>query len=554
MRSRAPLLAATMMAGLSACASTPEPVTSAPVATVLAQPAGAPDLLVVISVDQLSSQLMAEYLPLMSGGLKRIASQGTYFANGYQAQAATETCPGHSTILTGSLPARTGIVANDWLEMARGEGAKVYCAEDPDRRGEWGDRDVISDRHLLVPTLGTFLKRADARSRNIAVAGKDRAAVMLSGHDADQRWWWGPDGWMTDLAPPAPAVVSSATVSTRNLLDAGSAGLQIPPYCAGKPVVEVENRGRVGNDPLGWEPGNYRQFRASPAYDGAILALGAQFIDSMELGQGEAPDLLSLGLSATDYVGHKFGPQGGEMCLQMFALDRNLEGFLSYLDGRGLDYAVVLTSDHGGQPIPERLRLQGVEASRIAEGFVRSVHAPVVEALGLEANQIKTVEPGIPGDIYVDPTLDAAVRNEAIARLQAGYAADPQVEAVFRRDQIMAVPIPQGDPSGWSLIQRVRASYHPARSGDVYVVLKQFVTPIEEPMESYMATHGTVWDYDRRVPMAFYRPGAAALARHDAVRTVDILPTVARHLGISLGGAQIDGVCLDGVHGVRCVD
>ena len=551
MRKTAPLLAATMMAGLSACATAPAPAPAPATATTatVAAPEGPPKLLVVISVDQLSSALMEEYLPRMSGGLKRAATLGTTFLNGYQAQAATETCPGHSTILTGSLPARTGIVANTWVEMARGEGSEVYCAEDPDRRGEMGDRAVISPEHLLVPTLGTYMKRADPRSRNVVVAGKDRAAIMLGGHDADQRWWWGDDGWSTDLAPPAPAVVSSATVATRNLIDAGSAGLDVPPYCAGKPVVDVPNRGRIGDDRLGWAAGDARTFRATPAYDGAVLALGAKLIDEFELGRGEATDLVSLGLSATDYVGHKFGPQGGEMCLQMFALDRNLEGFFDLLDARGLDYAVVLTSDHGGQPIPERLRLQGIEAARIDGDLVARVNARVGAALGLAEGW---VEFGAPGDVYVDPDLDPAVRRQAIERLQAAYRAEAQVEAVFREDEIMAQPIPTGDPTDWSLLQRVRASYHPDRSGDLYVVMDEYVTPIARPAPTYVSTHGTPWEYDRRVPIVFYRPGAAAFLREDAARTVDILPTLAAQLGLSLDPRTIDGRCLDGVNETRC--
>ncbi|MCJ7420272.1 alkaline phosphatase family protein [Sphingomicrobium astaxanthinifaciens] len=549
MRLTAPLLAATMMAGLSACASTPQPMASAPAAVEQAAPDGPPDLLVVIAVDQLSSRLMEEYLPLMSGGLKRIAGQGTYFVNGYQAQAATETCPGHSTILTGSLPARTGIIANEWVEMARGEGSEVYCAEDPDRRGEQGDRDVISARHLLVPTLGTYMKAADARSRNVAIAGKDRAAVMLGGHDADQRWWWGPDGWMTDLAPPAPDVVTSATVTTRNLIDAGSAGLTIPTVCAEKPVVTVGDMGPMGRDPLGWEAGDGRKFRRTPAYDGAVLALGGALIDDLKLGRGEAPDLISLGLSATDYVGHAYGPLGGEMCLQMFALDQNLDGFLKFLDGRGLDYAVVLTADHGGQPIPERYRLTGVDAERIDAELVARVNKSVGDRLGLAEGW---VEYGAPGDVYVDPGLDPKIRDVAKGWLKMAYEAEPQVEAVWHREEIMMEPIPTGDPTGWTLKQRVRASFHPDRSGDLYVVIKEYVTPIAEPMPGYVSTHGSPYEYDRRVPVAFYRPGAPALARPDAVRTVDILPTLAAHLGLSLGDAELDGVCLDGVHAVRC--
>ena len=38
----------------------------------------------------------------------RGSRRGTVFRNGYQSHAATETCPGHSTILTGDHPARTG--------------------------------------------------------------------------------------------------------------------------------------------------------------------------------------------------------------------------------------------------------------------------------------------------------------------------------------------------------------------------------------------------------------------------------------------------------------
>jgi predicted AlkP superfamily pyrophosphatase or phosphodiesterase len=71
-------------------------------------PAGAPKLIVVISVDQFSADLFDEYRPHFTGGLARL-SNGTVFRNGYQAHAATETCPGHSTILTGSHPTHTRI-------------------------------------------------------------------------------------------------------------------------------------------------------------------------------------------------------------------------------------------------------------------------------------------------------------------------------------------------------------------------------------------------------------------------------------------------------------
>lgn len=75
-----------------------------------------PKLVVVISVDQFSSDLFAEWRGKFSGGLKRMAS-GVVFPAGYQSHAATETCPGHATITSGIHPGRAGIAANDWFGM-----------------------------------------------------------------------------------------------------------------------------------------------------------------------------------------------------------------------------------------------------------------------------------------------------------------------------------------------------------------------------------------------------------------------------------------------------
>ena len=73
-----------------------------------AQSIARPRIIVAISVDEFSADLFTEYRPLFKAGLHRLQT-GVVFPAGYQSHAATETCPGHSTILTGSRPARTGI-------------------------------------------------------------------------------------------------------------------------------------------------------------------------------------------------------------------------------------------------------------------------------------------------------------------------------------------------------------------------------------------------------------------------------------------------------------
>jgi predicted AlkP superfamily pyrophosphatase or phosphodiesterase len=146
-------------------------------AALLAVPAAAqqpppPRLLVVISVDQFSADLFDEYRPQFTAGLARL-SEGTVFDKAYQSHAATETCPGHSTILTGDHPSRTGIVANTWIDQSiERTDKKVYCVEDETQPGTSSTAYKVSPKHLLVPTLGDLMKAKWPGSRTVAVAGK----------------------------------------------------------------------------------------------------------------------------------------------------------------------------------------------------------------------------------------------------------------------------------------------------------------------------------------------------------------------------------------------
>src|SRR4051794_23032988 len=159
-----------------------------------------PRLLVVIAVDQFSADLFDEYRPQFTGGLARLAS-GTVYRNGYQSHAATETCPGHSTLLTGDHPSRTGIISNNWIDQKVGRSdVSIYCAEDESVPGTSSIAYKVSPKHLLVPTLGELMKQRWAGSRTVAVSGKDRAAVMMSGQRPDQRWYWNGKTFATDLA------------------------------------------------------------------------------------------------------------------------------------------------------------------------------------------------------------------------------------------------------------------------------------------------------------------------------------------------------------------
>jgi hypothetical protein len=515
-------------------------------------PQAPPRLLIVISVDQFSADLWDEYRPQFTRGLARLA-RGTAFRNGYQSHATTETCPGHSTILSGDRPARTGIISNGWANWDAPRADKlIYCTEDERAPGTDSDHYMLSAVHLRVPTLGDLLKQRSPASRIVAVAGKDRSALLLSGKAADQRWFWGDKGFVTDLASARPKSVPATNQAIARMIAAPSAALAPPPYCAAKAQpIAIPDHAAVGAGTFARGAGDGWAFRASPEEDASVLALSAALVQELGLGKGSATDILGVGLSATDYVGHKYGTGGQEMCLQLLELDRDLGDFFDRLDSWGVDYAVVLTADHGGLDIPERLRLRGVpDAARIDPNLTPAAISEAVRSeTGLSGSILADV--GVTGDLYLDWHLKGADRARALAAALAAYKRHPQVFAAFSKEEIARTPMPNGDPARWSVIERVRASFDPERSGDLYVVLKPNITPIGHAAGS-VATHGSPWDYDRRVPILFWRPGMQASLRDDAIETVDIMPTLAAMIGVPVAAGSTDGHCLQGVDGVAC--
>jgi predicted AlkP superfamily pyrophosphatase or phosphodiesterase len=510
------------------------------------QPVKPPTLIVAISVDQFAADLFQQYRQRFDGGLRRL-SQGVVFPNGYQGHNATETCPGHSTILTGSRPSRTGIIANNWFNLsAAREDKGIYCSEDPRVPGSSSDKYTVSSYHLKVPALGDRMKRAYPRSRVAVIAGKDRAAIMMGGYNPDQRWWWASKEFVSHAGAASPVIAEANREITADIAK-GRGPRDLPdvckPHSRAVPVVGADKP--VGEGRFLRAADDSRGFRASPDLDRATLELGDALRRDMKLGQGEATDLLILGLSATDYVGHTYGTQGAEMCIQLMALDNALGDFFRKLDATGIDYLVMLTADHGGHDIPERHREHAAPDAMRVDPALNSGNMAKALAAKLRLKGEVLYGDGAFGDMYVDRKLAPAQRARVAAEAVRTYRAHPQVAAVFTKAEIMASAPPKGAPDGWTLLERAKASFDPDRSGDFVVLLNPRVTPIFDTNRGYVSTHGSPWDYDRKVPILFWRKGITPFEQPLAVETADILPTLASVIGVPITPGTIDGRCLD---------
>jgi hypothetical protein len=95
--------------------------------------------------------------------------------------------------------------------------------------------------------------------------------------------------------------------------------------------------------------------RVTPFMDEVTLDFALHGLTSLGLGTGPQTDLLAISLSATDVIGHRFGPDSREIHDQVLRVDRMLGTFIDslYKLRDSSRVTIVLTSDHGIGTIPE---------------------------------------------------------------------------------------------------------------------------------------------------------------------------------------------------------
>jgi hypothetical protein len=131
--------------------------------------ASPPALIVTVVIDQFSANLFNQYRSRFTGGMRTLIDQGLVYANGYQAQGITKTCPGHSTVLSGAFPTHTGIPSNEWIDPVTGK--EVYCLAAPQNTladGGEGENGRVGPNNLRVSLLPDWLKAQPSRARIVA--------------------------------------------------------------------------------------------------------------------------------------------------------------------------------------------------------------------------------------------------------------------------------------------------------------------------------------------------------------------------------------------------
>jgi predicted AlkP superfamily pyrophosphatase or phosphodiesterase len=515
-----------------------------------AQTPAPPRLVLVIAIDQFRPDYLQRFRRYFRPrGFNLLLTRGAVFPETHYQHAVTWTCPGHAVILTGSYANVNGIVGNNWFSLDQRR--DVYCAADPSTELLGARGEGRSPRNLIDSTVGDRLKQATAgRSRIIAIAGKDRSAIMLGGHRADAAYWTEDtlvvtsSYYMNQLPEWVQRFNASGAITRyrgrvwNRLLPASAYRL------AGRDNVPGEENpggmGRVFPHRLSSGAsslGNFiAGFETSPFENEVLLGVAIEAIQQERLGRDDDPDLLALGFSANDLVGHSFGPDSHEMMDMVLRTDRVVERLFASLDRQiGMDQVlVVLTSDHGVAPLPEitRQRNPAVQAARI--------DAAVIADAAERALRTRYGEPRGPAWmttptwimyqawpwIYLNlPALeDRGIKLEEAERVaQEAMRRVPGVTDVVTGAELRL-------RRGSANRSAVELSFYPERSGQLYCELSPYLVAGEGTDGT---NHGSPWTYDTHVPLLWFGPGVAPGTYPDPATVADIAPTLSALLGIN---------------------
>jgi predicted AlkP superfamily pyrophosphatase or phosphodiesterase len=513
------VLAAILLVLTHACASAPKRQTAARRAP----------LIVILVVDQMRAQYLEDYGDRLTSGLKRLMSEGAWFRRAAYPYLNTITCAGHSTIGTGALPYRHGMILNAWWDRAAAR--SVSCTSDPAAKaiGYMGTpTGGDSAASLLVPPLGQQL-REKAGGRSVAVSLKARSALTLVGNNANAVMWFDDRaGWTTSTAVTDRPIEWVQKFIAANPVDAdrGKTWERMLPLTA----YRGEDDGKGERAPTGWtrtfphpigEPAAQflAQWQRSPFADEYLGRFAAHAIDTLDLGHGEGTDFISVSFSSLDLLGHQYGPASHEAQDLLFRLDRTIGALLDHLDARlGRDgYVLAISADHGVADVPEQTGAGREPAADILSA--------IDKALGPFFGPGKYALHAAYTDIYLAPGILEKLQQspEASAAVLDAIRALPGIAHAFRRDEIDGEAVRRGsDP-----VKRAAAlNFYGPRSGDLIIVPER-----NWLLSTAATTHGTLYPYDQRVPVIFFGAGVKPGVYDTPATPADIAPTLAALAG-----------------------
>jgi predicted AlkP superfamily pyrophosphatase or phosphodiesterase len=494
-----------------------------------------PKLVVGIVVDQMRYEYLFRFENRYSNdGFKRLMNEGFNCKNNQYHYASTVTGPGHAHVYTGSVPAVSGIVGNDWFDKVTQK--KMYVVSDTSVSvlGE-GSKSAgqMSPANLKVTTLTDQLRIANQfRSKVVGVAIKDRGAILPAGHTGDAYWFDSSTGnWISsthyyDKLPNWVENFNKKNIAQKYAAIAWETLYPIDTYVDSEEDIQpYESKLSGEKEAVFPHKVDLGSLAVSPWGNTLTLDMALAAVEHEKLGKDDITDFLAISFSSPDYAGHSFGPQSKEIEDMYLRLDMEIARLLKTLDkevGIG-NYTVFLTADHGVAEIPAFLRKHKVPAGLLMSSEITKPAQTILnEKLG-EGNWIIS---NANYELYLNRTL-MAEKGVSVRQIKDFLAPTiNMIDGVYSLINLEEFDNENIPPFYKEKLQNI---YNPKRSGELMILV--------EPawFSGYSTTgttHGSMYAYDTHVPLLFFGNGINHGETSNFTYISDIAPTISQLLDI----------------------
>ncbi|UTT86950.1 alkaline phosphatase family protein [Vibrio pelagius] len=530
-----------------------------------------PNLVLQITVDGLRADLLERYQHNFGdGGFRYLMEDGIYFTNAHYQHGNTETIVGHVSLATGAPPSVHGMVGNVWYDRSQerlvynvedanynmltsGAGVDKETEIDPTQKAAGGDGR--SPEPILSTTFSDELTVSNSgQSKIFAVSVKDRGAISLAGHSGKAFWFskaqseFVTSNYYYDEYPAWVERWNEKAIPSRYSKQKWELSLPRDAYTLEEhnPDHKVELAGFQRTFPHPYGPASYKYYSTmltvSPAGDEITEDFASTLLMQEKLGQGSVTDYLSVSFSSNDYVIHLYGPESLEAEDNLIRLDKTLAKFLKNIDNFvGLENTlIVLSADHG---VPESSPAVNALGFTQAQYFNKDtllsagVEKRLKDEFGLGKDAIRLYAQPY---VYLNHDLIKEKKVD-LSAVQAVIADEvSKIEGVAYA--VSSTDIAENRVPNTHVMNLIKNNYHPARSGDVYIVFtpRSYINDMEGLQIA--STHGSPWRYDTHVPVIFAGYDVEGKKVSRSITPYDIAPTLSNKLGITQPSGSVGNV------------
>jgi len=516
-----------------------------------------PKLVLFISIDQLRYDYLTRFSKYFGdGGFNLFFKDGANFTNAQFKHSVTKTSAGHAVISTGTHANVNGVIANKWYD--REQKSWVSSVGDDSFALIASDRDGRSPHYLLAATIGDELKKSNGeKSKVVSISYKSTSAILMGGKDADAVYWFVDSlfttskyyldelpNWVKDFNS-SDGIKSyfgktwdrALHDSVYNLLGPDDVNFERDLAGLGRTFPHTVDGGESSIS-----ESYFLAFQHTPFGNDLLEEFVEQAIVNEELGQRDAVDILWVGFSSNDEVGHLYGPDSHEVMDMVIRTDSVLEKLFDFIDKKiGLNQCtIVLTSDHGIPSLPELIanKNNATGPGRVNREMVtEAIDAALSKKFGSLGSAESWVSYVTASNIYLNRN---ALHEKSLSVSDAEQTVISALhdmgcfQALYTHSQLE-----NGEIEG-ELGERALLSFFPGRSGDIFFQLKEnwiFHGPTG-------TNHGSPWKYNTHVPLLFYGAGIKPGVYKEAVSIADVALTVAQIIEVDMSG-EVQGRVLD---------